>query len=214
MNDERTVCETWLEPISLLAAGSLSAEEERDLRRHLAGCPACRTRFEQMAGLVGRLRTVRATPAEFDLASLVTRTMSQVADARTGSREPLATPVPAMSSRPRATGRQAVAERRLSSWAVVILTLATCVTAVAILGRWSRHVVPRKLDIVQDVSPGPAVATNQATQDDVASLGPTLAELRQAAAESDEALDQMLSRRSISLSAESFSSRSLWQESL
>lgn len=74
--------------------------------------------------------------------------------------------------------------------------------------------------MVRNVAPGDSaepiqsLGPPQVPPSELTSLGPTLAELRQAAAESDEALDQMLASRSVTLSGESVSFRSLWQESL
>ena len=55
MNDLHHICELWAEPISLLAAGCLSTDEERDVRRHFETCPDCRQRFGQLTQLCGAL---------------------------------------------------------------------------------------------------------------------------------------------------------------
>ena len=54
MNDLRHPCEHWAEPISLAAAGCLSADEEREVRRHIETCSDCRERFRQLTAVVRR----------------------------------------------------------------------------------------------------------------------------------------------------------------
>lgn len=51
-----TDCDRMLEAISRLLDGELDAEEELALRRHLAGCPACRQRFEALRAFSAALR--------------------------------------------------------------------------------------------------------------------------------------------------------------
>ncbi len=60
MNDLYHACESWSERISLSAAGCLAADEEAELRRHLAACSDCREHFRQLAGLCGALAELRA----------------------------------------------------------------------------------------------------------------------------------------------------------
>ena len=78
MNDLHHPCELWAERISLAAAGCLPADEERELRRHLETCSACRERFEQLTRLCGMLAASRL-PAAGTAPAIVERAMSVVA---------------------------------------------------------------------------------------------------------------------------------------
>jgi hypothetical protein len=60
MCDKPSDCQCWHEPISLLAAGCLPSDEQAEIRRHLAGCPACSARFRALTELCAGLR--RAAP--------------------------------------------------------------------------------------------------------------------------------------------------------
>ncbi len=59
MNDPRHPCDSRSQDLSLLAAGCLPEREEGELRAHLAGCAACRGRYEQLASVCSGLRTAR-----------------------------------------------------------------------------------------------------------------------------------------------------------
>ncbi len=86
MNDLHHNCELWAEPISLLAAGCLSTDEERDVRRHFEMCPDCRERFGQLTQLCGAL-TEAQLPVNVAENAIVERVMSAVASEE--SRRPL-----------------------------------------------------------------------------------------------------------------------------
>lgn len=86
MNDLRHNCELWAEPISLLAAGCLSTDEERDVRRHFETCPDCRERFGQLTQLCGALAEAQL-PVNVTENAIVERVMSAVASEE--SRRPL-----------------------------------------------------------------------------------------------------------------------------
>src|SRR3990172_13306245 len=86
MNDLRHNCELWAEPISLLAAGCLSTDEERDVRRHFETCPDCRERFGQLRQLCGALAEAEL-PVNVAENAIVERVMSAVASEE--SRRPL-----------------------------------------------------------------------------------------------------------------------------
>ena len=75
MNDLHHPCELWAEPISLAAAGCLSADEEREVRRHIETCSDCRERFRQLTQLCGALAELRL-PADGAEAAIVERVMS------------------------------------------------------------------------------------------------------------------------------------------
>ncbi len=78
MNDLHHNCELWAEPISLLAAGCLSTDEERDVRRHFETCPDCRERFGQLTQLCGALAEAQL-PVNVAENAIVERAMSAVA---------------------------------------------------------------------------------------------------------------------------------------
>ena len=86
MNDLHHNCELWAEPISLLAAGCLSTDEERDVRRHFETCPDCRERFGQLTQLCGALAEAQL-PVNVAEIAIVERVMSAVASEE--SRRPL-----------------------------------------------------------------------------------------------------------------------------
>ena len=83
MNDLHHNCELWAEPISLLAAGCLSTDEEQDVRRHFETCPDCRERFGQMTQLCGALAEAQL-PVNVAEATIVERVMSAVASVESG----------------------------------------------------------------------------------------------------------------------------------
>jgi outer membrane lipoprotein-sorting protein len=86
MNDLHHNCELWAEPISLLAAGCLSTDEERDVRRQFETCPDCRERFAQLTRLCGALAEAQL-PVNVAEHAIVERAMSAVASEE--SRRPL-----------------------------------------------------------------------------------------------------------------------------
>lgn len=77
MNDLHHNCEQWAEPISLLAAGCLTTDEARDVRRHCETCLACRERLEQLTKLCGALAEPQFS-AHVAEDTLVERVMSTV----------------------------------------------------------------------------------------------------------------------------------------
>lgn len=63
MTDHLSNCERWQEPISLLAAGCLRAEEEAGVRRHLDDCAACTARFAELTAVCTSLSRSRPSAA-------------------------------------------------------------------------------------------------------------------------------------------------------
>lgn len=59
MNEPISNCERWQEPISLLAAGCLPAEEKSGVRQHLANCAACEAQLTELATVCTSLRHSR-----------------------------------------------------------------------------------------------------------------------------------------------------------
>jgi outer membrane lipoprotein-sorting protein len=87
MNDLHHACEPWAERISLAAAGCLSPDEEREIRRHIETCFACRERSRQLTELCGVLAGARL-PADRAATAIVERVMSAVATVRTETIHP------------------------------------------------------------------------------------------------------------------------------
>ena len=83
MNDLHHNCELWAEPISLLAVGCLSTDEEQDVRRHIETCSDCRERFRQLTELCGALAEAQL-PANVAEIGIVERVMSVVASEESG----------------------------------------------------------------------------------------------------------------------------------
>ena len=77
MKDLHHPCEHWAEPISLAAAGCLSADEEREVRLHIETCSGCRERFRELMELCGALAEAKL-PADGVEAAIVERVMSAV----------------------------------------------------------------------------------------------------------------------------------------
>ncbi|MCY2990486.1 MAG: hypothetical protein NTY19_21800 [Planctomycetota bacterium] len=63
MTDLFSNCERWHEPISLLAAECLPAEEEAGVRQHLAGCMACTARLAELNAVCACLSRSRPAAA-------------------------------------------------------------------------------------------------------------------------------------------------------
>jgi hypothetical protein len=83
MNNLHHPCELWAEPISLAAAGCLSADEDQEVRRHLETCSECRERFRELTQLCGMLAEARLAAAGPE-AAIVERVMSVVASGESG----------------------------------------------------------------------------------------------------------------------------------
>jgi len=83
MSDLQHPCEHWAEPISLAAAGCLSPDEERDVRRHIETCSDCRERFRQLTELCGVLAEAQFT-ADSAEAAIIERVMSAVTSDESG----------------------------------------------------------------------------------------------------------------------------------
>ena len=78
MTDLLSNCERWHEPISLLAAGCLPAEEEAGVRQHLAHCAACAARFAELTAVCACLN--RSRPSAAVQAAAIRDRWNQAAD--------------------------------------------------------------------------------------------------------------------------------------
>lgn len=77
MTTSQPNCEPWDEPVSLLAAGCFSADEERDVRRHLETCTSCRERFGQLASLCRQIEAAQPVNA-LPEAAIVAQAMREI----------------------------------------------------------------------------------------------------------------------------------------
>jgi anti-sigma factor RsiW len=184
MNDLRKPCETRLEAISLLAAGCLADQEERELNEHLAECPGCRGRFAELASLGSSLRAAKPV-VDVDLVRNLAGTLPHA-------------PSPASTAR-----QNRLADSRVALLALSVLMLVGVLSYFAL--RPTDH-VERPVVVVQE-SP-------QLVSEDSGTPLPTLLALRRAAAESDESFDRLLARYSGALVPEPIHLQSLSQESV
>lgn len=198
MNDHLPTCEAWSESIGLLAAGCLTSSEEREVRQHLAGCNACRETFSQLVAVCEGLRVVGSTsvPADLDIASRALAEIESDTNVCT----------------------QTVWQLSPSLWKVMAAALAASVLIAVV---WQSFLGPQAIpEVVTDPPPvGPSVP-EQTPPGQIAIIPvvepvlPTLMALRQAAAESDEALDRLLVQSSRSLQSSRLDLHSLDQETV
>jgi outer membrane lipoprotein-sorting protein len=120
MNDLPYSCERWAELISLLPAGCLSSEEERDVRRHIDTCPSCRERFQQVQLVCGALADV---PPLADEEAAVARIVLAV---KSGQTQPPIVPGNA------GTGRATVLSRSLNTWRWIMRSPVSRVAAAVV----------------------------------------------------------------------------------
>ncbi|MHC4580816.1 MAG: hypothetical protein ACYS14_05115 [Planctomycetota bacterium] len=123
MNDLHHNRGLWAEPISLLAAGCLSTDEERDVRRHFETCPVCRERFEQLTQLCGALAEAQL-PVNVAENAIVERVMSAVTSEE--SRRPLVRTQAEMI-------QPSLFTRSLSRWRWIMRSPVSRIAAAAIL---------------------------------------------------------------------------------
>lgn len=184
MNDTLHPCESRIEDISLLAAGCLTEREERELLDHFAACSACRVRYEELISVCSDLKAAKPTvQADFSL---------------TFERKPLG---PALR-------RSAPQGDELPR----VLRLAVLVAGVLLMVSVGQRIA-RRPDAGH--SAGRQEVVRQTPTDDEPSVSqaesqPTLLALRRAAAESDESLDRMLARYSVTSESDSSAAQSLW----
>jgi hypothetical protein len=169
MNDQQQPCEIWLEAISLLAAECLTGSEESTVQNHLAGCQACRVRYEEIAAVCAHVQM--AQPAvEQERVLAVGRCLQQL--------QPPA---------------EQVAQRTRSvPWRVALLASAALVL-IALFGRWAWQrgdQLKGKSSLI--VLAPPQLAPVESADQQL----PTMFALRRAAAESEESLDRALARYS------------------
>lgn len=84
MTDRTSHCEPWQEPISLLAAGCLPAEEEPGLRQYLAHCADCAARLAELTAVCATLS--RSCPAATVRAAAIRERWNAAAEGATPHR--------------------------------------------------------------------------------------------------------------------------------
>ncbi|MEY3176347.1 MAG: hypothetical protein RLZZ436_4261 [Planctomycetota bacterium] len=170
MNQSPTVCESLAEDISLLAADCLPAPETLRLQQHLAACPGCHHHFEQLAAVVRELQVLHtdAQPAVVD------KILKNVLTLLPGS-SPHPAALPAAEIRRRTTSLPA---------AVSVVLLLAVFTRLAFWPASGR----------QPPAGGTGTASLAALNTSGSSPVPTLLDLTQAAAQSGESLDHLLSQ--------------------
>jgi hypothetical protein len=205
MNKPLSNCEPWHEAISLLAAGCLPADEETDVRLHLAGCAACAARFAELTAVCVTLS--RSRPAAMVHAAAIRSRWSEAADRVTTRR-----PAPSVP------------------WRVFWLSGALAVSLlIAVL--WLAHRQPGGSPTIPH-EPRVAEGGSQSVPDqpplpphlpppsplakppvELAWSQPTLRAYELAFAQSDEAFDALLQRHGKSIAFEPYNPQSLLKES-
>lgn len=181
-----TPCESWGEQISLLAAGCLSPDEENAVRQHIASCGPCQKDFEQLTGLCDSLNAI--PPVDLSWAdSVVAKTMTEI----TASQR---TFPPRLAAHPR---RENPREIRSELFAVVCIAAVLLVTV-----GWTLSLKnPQRAEIARrpQAQPTRKEASTQSVNVVAVrnhSMPPTLLELRNAFAQSDDQFDSLLARQS------------------
>lgn len=181
-------CGSYVEEISLLAAGCLAAREESKLRDHLAICRDCRTRFEEMTALTSMLRDAKPVLDETRVCAIeynVRRISSQS--------QLVGLPICSMNLRS----------------AILAASIFLLVGLLGLISRRERESIPAEsVSVVQVVIP-PNVPTKQ-----VDPPLPTLIALQRAAAESEESFDKLLAEYARTSFPEPVDIPTLWQRSL
>lgn len=194
MSEPSNDCDRWAEPISLLAADCLTETEAAAVRAHLAGCAACQERYAELKTL-GEQLARSVAPADLP-AELLTDAGLRAALVSAGTEEGMAAPAARIRPTPvRIWGR------RFGRLAAAALAAALLVALLARLpGDHDQDAPPIAVgDRAQPASSGSgsppsvaALATNFGA--DLAAGAPTLLDLRRAFAESDEALEFLLTQ--------------------
>lgn len=168
MTDRSPTCELWAEAVSLLAAGCLSAGEERDVRRHLDACAACRRQFEQLEVVCHEIRAARPASESFG-ADVAARAMSAALH-----------PVPVLA-----------ANRRLR-WSIAASFALAASLLLILVWQGVFDLAPHEPDLARQ---GPALriaADDAGPAADALRQPPTMLAYERALAESDEDFDRLL----------------------
>ena len=181
-----TCCESWGEEISLLAAGCLSPDEEQAVQRHIANCGPCQTEFAQVSQLCQNLNDVPSVNIRW-ADSVVANTMIEITGPQNAFSQPYAVTAQGKSSR----------GARSELFAVVCIAAVLLVTV-----GWTLSLKnPQRAEFAhrpripptrkEDSAPQPVnvvVARNH-------SMPPTMLELRNAFAQSDDQFDSLLAQQ-------------------
>ncbi|MEI8382855.1 MAG: zf-HC2 domain-containing protein [Planctomycetota bacterium] len=181
-----TCCESWGEEISLLAAGCLSPDAEQAVRRHIANCGPCQTEFDQVSQLCQNLNDVPSVNIRW-ADSVVANTMTEI-------------------TRPQNVFSQShvvTAHREHSRGARSELFAVVCIAAVLLVSvGWTLSLKnPQRAEIAHRPRTQPTrkdVSALQPVNAVVArnhSMPPTMLELRNAFAQSDDKFDSLLAQQ-------------------
>lgn len=165
MNERQQPCAVWSEAISLLAAEGLTEPEKASLERHLAGCPGCRERAEEVTSICSSLRAAKPLVDQ--------QTVLKIAGCL---QHP---PMPAQG---------ATVRSRSVSWRVAILATAAMVLICLVSQFTPRRTTDRGDQSMVRVQVQPQAAPLRSTDRQL----PNLSALSRAAAESDESFDRLL----------------------
>ncbi len=169
MNDFHHPCKHWAEAISMAAAGCLSSDEEREIRRHMETCSACREHFRQLTKVCGTLTELRL-PTNGEDVVIVERVMSAMALSKPSQR----------------------VVRRSWGWAAVAAVAVSIVLAFTL--RWTLFGPPNQPAVARNLTLSPALSRKHSLRP-----GPSYRDHRRCwptnvPSRSDEMLERMLSQ--------------------
>lgn len=196
MTEAPSNCDSLAQDLSLLAAGCLDAGASARLQGHLAVCPECRQLARELELLCGTLSASAPTVSSAIVERILPdRQFPALAAPREGEH---------------ASGQMSPGQHRAGQRGLVAILATTA--ALLVLAGLRNPGSPGPHDTPPHVAAQP-VEADQTTA--AATLPPlTWISLRSAAAESDEALDSLLSHSSPSLNSGSPLTPFSWQESL
>ncbi len=182
-----TPCESWEEQISLLAAGCLSPDEEKAVRQHIASCGPCQTEFEQVTGLCKHLKEIPSVELPWS-DSVVKATITEITRSQKAVMHPLA-------ASPHAEKRRHVRSELFAVVCIAAVLLATVGWTLTLTNPQRAEIArrPKTEPKQQNFSTLGAINVVAARND---ASPPTLLELRNAFAQSDDQFDSLLAQQS------------------
>ncbi len=182
-----TPCESLGEQISLLAAGCLSPDEENAVRQHIASCGPCQTEFEQVTGLCKHLNEVPSVELPW-ADSVIEKSMTEITRSQKAVTHTLA-------ASPHAENRRQVRSELFSVVCIAAVLLVTVGWTLTLKNPQRAEIArrPRTEPKQQKVLTPGAINVVAARN---TSLPPTLLELRNAFAQSDDQFDSLLAQQS------------------
>lgn len=185
-------CESWGEQISLLSAGCLSPDEEQSVRRHIANCVQCQTEFDQVSQLCQNLNNVPSVYIGW-AESVVANTMIEITAPQNAFLQPYAMTAEGKSSR----GVRSELFAVVCIAAVLLVTVGWTLSLKnpqrAEIAHRPQTQLPQTQPPRKEVSPPHPVNVVVARNH---SMPPTMLELRNAFAQSDDQFDSLLAQQS------------------